>query len=969
MVLERASFNPFTLETRLYGLSVADAEFGELIRLGRLAVNPQLSSVFGTVRIKSIELDDGLINVGLDATGRLSFQDALDALSQGDEADADEDSESVRARIERLSIANISLNLRDESLETTYEESVAIESFAGRGIGTVPNRRVGRPGTDEPRLHWDFEGLIGFASGGALELSGGAVSMEPWAFELRSVLRDFPLASAQPYASEIVYAQIAGSLGFDVTTMADLGEGSFVLQGTAQLEGIRLSDEETNYISADRLALEEFVARSARSRLAAKRIVISDPVFTATLDEEGSVRLPKMKSVATVDEESEGSSPVQPFLAEIDTIELSNGAVDFTDNSLAETFSTRIQNIELSLTDILAEASADGLEAKSKLSLLLSLLEGSLRIEGGLDSLATGGSAELELNSLQLSPLQPYVSEFLDIEVEDGAVSGKFAASFDSDSKVEATGEVEAVNLLATHLDQGREVASLESLRVEAIDYSASGLSIDSVDLIRPQVSVWNDSVGLNLGTIAKAPADEATGEVEGGPSLAFRIGRVRIENGRIDFSDTNLLTPHRTRLTEFSLEATGLSSDPEELSNYRVESIIDGGARFLVEGRLDSGDPKRFTDLTLSVSGYDMTAVSPYWETYLARQLAKGQFELVSNYEIRDSQLDGSNSFKIDQLTLGEQVESDKAMRLPVGFAIKLLQDPNGLISYDGLPVKGDLADPSVSPWGLVGKAVVNLILKAATSPFKFLAGVVGGREDLDSIAFEAGSVSLSEDARAKIEALARILELRPGVSIEVTANPDLEKEIAYLKRRYIAHLLANPDFQATSGLDLLADYDQTNFEQGVAQSFAALAPLQEAPVEESTDGPAPPETNESSEKKKTLLARVVGLLGVGKKPAREHSPVEAQSETIDSASEGRETLAVVPSISEMYETLVEAQPDSIVSEDWIEDLVFERLQLFRETLLASEAIEPSRVFVSEALDSKERMSQGGQLLIKLTD
>ena len=47
-------------------------------------------------------------------------------------------------------------------------------------------------------------------------------------------------------------------------------------------------------------------------------------------------------------------------------------------------------------------------------------------------------------------------------------------------------------------------------------------------------------------------------------------------------------------------------------------------------------------------------------------------------------------------------------------------------------LPISGSLDDPQFSIGGLIIKVIVNLFMKAVTSPFALLGSMVGGGEEL---------------------------------------------------------------------------------------------------------------------------------------------------------------------------------------------------------------------------------------------
>jgi len=115
-------------------------------------------------------------------------------------------------------------------------------------------------------------------------------------------------------------------------------------------------------------------------------------------------------------------------------------------------------------------------------------------------------------------------------------------------------------------------------------------------------------------------------------------------------------------------------------------------------------------------------------------------------------------NKVVIDQLTLGERVESPKATKLPVGLAVTLLRDREGKINVD-IPVTGRIDDPEFSVWRIVWQVIVNLLTKVATAPFALLGALFGAGEELSYIEFDYGSADLSEQNMKKIETLAKAL------------------------------------------------------------------------------------------------------------------------------------------------------------------------------------------------------------------
>ena len=65
-------------------------------------------------------------------------------------------------------------------------------------------------------------------------------------------------------------------------------------------------------------------------------------------------------------------------------------------------------------------------------------------------------------------------------------------------------------------------------------------------------------------------------------------------------------------------------------------------------------------------------------------------------------------------------------AVSLPLGLAVALLKDSDGVIDID-LPVEGDVNDPEFKIGGVVMQAIVGLITKVVSAPFRMLGGLIG--------------------------------------------------------------------------------------------------------------------------------------------------------------------------------------------------------------------------------------------------
>ena len=136
------------------------------------------------------------------------------------------------------------------------------------------------------------------------------------------------------------------------------------------------------------------------------------------------------------------------------------------------------------------------------------------------------------------------------------------------------------------------------------------------------------------------------------------------------------------------------------------------------------------FTDIRVQFAGVDMTSVTPYSGRFAGYKIEKGKLSIDVTYHVENRQLEAKQKFVIDQLQLGEKVESPDAVSLPLKLAVALLKDRNGVIDID-LPMTGSLDDPKFRLGPLIWKAFVGLLTKIATAPFALLGKLFGGGEE----------------------------------------------------------------------------------------------------------------------------------------------------------------------------------------------------------------------------------------------
>lgn len=127
------------------------------------------------------------------------------------------------------------------------------------------------------------------------------------------------------------------------------------------------------------------------------------------------------------------------------------------------------------------------------------------------------------------------------------------------------------------------------------------------------------------------------------------------------------------------------------------------------------------------------------------------------------------------------------------------MLRDSSGNIRLD-IPVEGDLSDPQFRLGKVIGRAIVNLLVKAVTSPFALIGALVGGGEDMDVMAFEAGKDGFKEGEESKLESVAKAMQDRPGLKLEISGFTSPE-DIPAMEEAEFRRQVAMPKFLELEG------------------------------------------------------------------------------------------------------------------------------------------------------------------------
>jgi len=287
------------------------------------------------------------------------------------------------------------------------------------------------------------------------------------------------------------------------------------------------------------------------------------------------------------------------------------------------------------------------------------------------------------------------------------------------------------------------------------------------------------------------AQSRESAAATETGSTRNVRIEKITFEGGTINYSD-HFIKPNVTvNMTDIGGKVSGLSSEEATTADVDLRGKFgEQSAPVEINGKINPLKKDLYVDLKVSFKDIELSPMSPYSGKYAGYGIEKGKLSLDLKYHIEKRKLEAENKIFIDQFTFGEKVDSPSATKLPVKLAVALLKNRKGEIDLD-IPVSGSLDDPKFSIFGIILKIILNLLAKAATSPFSLLGAVFGGGEHLDYMEFDYGSAEVQGENATKLNTLIKALHDRTSIKLDIEGYVDPEKDKEALKQVFFQRKL----------------------------------------------------------------------------------------------------------------------------------------------------------------------------------
>ncbi len=803
VTLERVHFNPLTLTLSVQGFGIKERGGTEpFVSFQELLVNLEILSVAKRALIlDEVKLVKPSVRIVRNPDGSYNFSDLLEK-KPGEEKT--EPGEPFHFSLNNIRI----VDGRAEFLDGPQDTKHVAEKIEA-GIPFLSNMAYALETKVEP----SFSAVI---NGDPYTLTGVTKPFkDSRETEFRINIQDLDIPYYLSYVPMKLNFQVpSAKLDLETTLTYRQERGNsptLILKGQAKLREVLLQDlRKALLLRFPLLTVDIADLEPLAGKIHLAKVALEAPEGNIRRDTEGKINLLALVPEQKKEEKKAGGEKEAPaakpdkapakveIVVEVDEVLLEKGALSFRDETTPEPFSLRLRDIRLLGRGL---STAAGKEGTADLSVGFPK-GGAISVKGPVVLSPVSAKLAVDAKGIDLPGFQPYWTEAVNLLVTGGKIGarGSLAVSLaEKTPKVHYAGRVMVTSFASIDKAQASDFLKWKSLYLNDLDANVSPLKVRIREValtdFYSRIIVYSDAT-LNVQNIAKTKGKKEVAGVPQAKAAATRqpepprekieepkaatdiaIGAVTLQGGEIDFLDLYIKPTFSAHIVEVGGRISGLSSQEATRADVDLKGKLEGYAPLDITGKINPLQKDLFVDLKASFKDMDLSPVTPYSGRYAGYAIEKGKLSFDLRYLISHRKLESQNNIFIDQLILGEKVESPQATKLPVSLAISLLKDRHGQIKLN-IPVSGTLDDPEFSVWKIVVQVLVNILTKAATAPFALLGSLMGGGEEMSYAEFDAGSAAVTEANMKKLATLGKALAERPALKLDIEGYVDKEKD-----------------------------------------------------------------------------------------------------------------------------------------------------------------------------------------------
>jgi uncharacterized protein involved in outer membrane biogenesis len=808
---------------QLDDLALATNQGNPILELGHgSAALADVQPLLSRYRLGALQLDRAQLHYTQGTNGHSNF-DGLTSSSPS--AGPATDATPADLRIASLALTNSAIHYTDATRHKLDLDNLH-GTLQGLSLQPAPAGRI------------DLAARLGggtLSTKGTLDLATGRLAAQLG-------LKQVDVAPLQAVAPPLAGRVTKGKLDADGQLQLDWGKASNVhlTNVHATASGFALeapSKEHGTPLAWTKLQAELRLLDLASRQAQLGTVTVSKLDLKLQRQRNGDLSLLKLLEPSTGQPKAAAAEHDQPWRWSIAHLGLDDGALDFTDFAAGtEPVSLQLKSLNGGidkLDDKLGEARPFKLQG--------AIDRGRFAASGKLRPSPLGADLQLETRRLGIARFEPYISVPLNVTVADARLT--------SNGKLHYDGRGDTPKL------RYRGNAALERVRVQdklTGDDFLRWRTLDAADLDAeigpgtPRVHIGalaltsfyarmivNADGKLNLADVVASPeaapvsvtraastpiapkplpqpaastsiAPPVAASAPATPAADIHIGGLTLVNGQLNYTDNFIKPNYTANLTKLTGRIGAFGTTPgDPPAVLSVQAALDDDSPVDIDGSINPLQPVAFLDIKGKANEVELTRLAAYSTRYTGYPITAGKLDVDVHYMLDNRKLQADNHIFITQLTFGARNESPGIKHLPVKLAVALLKDTQGNIDVN-VPVSGSLDDPQFSMGGLIWRAIGNLIAKAATAPFRLLAGAFGGsHEDLGYVEFAPGSAVLDAKAQARLGKIVALLQQKPSLKLGIIGRVDPGKDQDGLRKVTVEDLVRREKRLKEAGKD----------------------------------------------------------------------------------------------------------------------------------------------------------------------
>ena len=968
--IQQVKINPLAFSTTINGLLIQDKDGQPFVSWDQVYVRFELSSIVRKAwTFREISVVNPYARAQMNKDYTFNFSDLVKKFSTN--AAPAQPSKPLFVRVKHLSISGAKLSVADYTVRTPFKRIVGPLNL------TVQDLYTG-PGSDSP---YSFAGTT---DAGEMFSWRGYISLDPLRSKGQLTVDHVTLNKFAPLYQDIVSFQIrSGQFGVHADYRFEWSPSNQVVAVTNAayaLRNFRLTQpgSTNDIVRLFHLAVVGASADLEAHRAEIGRISANGGRLFLERDKNNTI------NVVQIAQPSENNAPKSGVIMFI--LRSVTNAVTMLVNSTNEWTATihevNYTNCSVHLADYANQRPAtldlDKISFNAKnisnlpntnLTAALSMrwnTNGTINIS--VTALISPPTADIhmDLNNLNLNTLDAYLESQLNLLIPNGnfgllgdvhvrtPTNGLPNATFQGDTWVKDFHTVDGVT--------AQDLLKWGSLYVSGIDASLNPMSVSIKQIALSNAGAQivietNKAINLLLALNPAAtysPAETNRVVVSAGKSSASKsssvsslalppitISTIVVTNTQIKFTDLSVTPSVSLTVDQAGGTITGISSKQLQHGDVNLHAVVGDVGQAEITGHINPFIGTETNMLRIYLTNMDLLPASPYSGKYAGYRIARGSLSLDLTYVIVGRKIKSQNVITIEQFTFGDKVNSPDATKLPVRLAVAILKDREGNIVLD-VPVEGSLDDPKFRIHKVLMRAITDILVKVATSPFSLLgAAFGGGGQELSYEDFAPGSAVLSDSDHKKLNVMVKALYERPALQLQLSGSIDPVADRAALQRAVFDRELR---MRAWSFLGA-SEREQTSLDEIV------LTPSQRSQLvdtlydEAIADGKITP----------ALLAANTNLAAIAAqiKPANKHKKLSnllVQTRPLQSSASpaGAATAqaALLPPVGPKEALLTDITP---ISENDLEALAINRAQAVRTYILSGGQVEANRLFLAQ--------------------